>query len=173
MSAGRLRVVRRSAKNLSPVASQSLDVLGMSGMEERVTQHWVLQAPLVVCSGKREKCWLAASELKHRRARHKKYPLMLLRRAHAMWDSVRDALTRTAPLLPMAPFVDGSVDIELACAGPRRQASPKLSGRCLWRWVGHVLVRPGTRRRRGLRAECLVQRTRKGLSVVAAGKGGG
>jgi hypothetical protein len=70
MSATRLGVARRSTKYLSPVAGQSLDVLGMCWMRERVIQDRVLQAPLVMRSGKLEKRWLAASEVEYRRALH-------------------------------------------------------------------------------------------------------
>jgi hypothetical protein len=46
----------RSTEDLGPVGSQSLDVLGIDAMRERVAQLRVGKAPLVVGGGKREKC---------------------------------------------------------------------------------------------------------------------
>jgi hypothetical protein len=43
-----LGVARRPTEHLSPVTGQPFDVLRMSRMGERVVQHRVLQAPLVV-----------------------------------------------------------------------------------------------------------------------------
>jgi len=53
---------RRAAEYLGPVTGQSFDVLGMAQMRERVTQHGILQAPLVVRRGQREERRLAAGE---------------------------------------------------------------------------------------------------------------
>jgi hypothetical protein len=55
--------------------AQSLNVLGMSRMGERVVQHRVLQAPFMVSCGKGEKGLVATGKLEHRRTRHRNHDL--------------------------------------------------------------------------------------------------
>ena len=64
--ATRLGVGGRAPEHLGPVAGQSLDVLGMPGMRERMVEERILQAPLVVCRGERKEGRLAAGEGEHR-----------------------------------------------------------------------------------------------------------
>lgn len=73
MTAARLRVAGRATEHFGPVARQSLHVIGMSGVRERVVQNRVLQAPLVVRSCECQERRLAARELEDRWSRHGTY----------------------------------------------------------------------------------------------------
>ena len=66
LAAAGLRVAGGPAEHLRPVARQPLHVLGMTGMGERVVQHRIGQAALVVSSGEGEERGLAARELEDR-----------------------------------------------------------------------------------------------------------
>jgi hypothetical protein len=56
---------RRAAKDLGPVAGQSLDVLWVPGVREGVVQDRVVQATLMVSGGEGQKGGLAAGKLEH------------------------------------------------------------------------------------------------------------
>ena len=64
------RVPVGAAEHLGPVVGEALDVIWVHTVLERVTQHGIPQAPLVMGGGQREERRLATGDLEDRRSRH-------------------------------------------------------------------------------------------------------
>jgi len=64
VAAARIGVAGRPAEHLRPVPGQPLNVLGMSGVGERMIQHRIVEAALVMGGGESQESRVAAGELK-------------------------------------------------------------------------------------------------------------
>jgi hypothetical protein len=71
VTAERLREALRTSEHLGRVVGQSLDVLGLPTVGERVIQHRVVESPLMMRGGEGQEPRLAARELEDRRSRHR------------------------------------------------------------------------------------------------------